>query len=288
MNAHYLVSTLHIHFVPTLRVGTHTSAALRRGLRREASNPWVSTRNVGTSLVCLVALLLVGANQNRAAAQETTGLPWRQTFDEQLPGQLPAGWRRWWGEQGDDLFLVSNVRSLSPPNSVLVDRSTGANQRMWGAGVSLPIVPGQWAELTMPFFVEGAASQVEFGLEARAAKGDLRVFAMSVWRREFRVHSYTGRDQEKADSGSLGQLETGIWYRLWLWLPTAEGRQQQLLCILQQRRKQDWEPLGRLVLKAIPPKEPYGALLVNLMPDKRNFNIYLDDLCFQQAAAWPE
>jgi hypothetical protein len=214
------------------------------------------------------------------------GKAWRQSFEDQTPGAIPAGWRYAWGERADDLLMISNLRSLSAHNSVLVDRSSGTNTDMWGAAVRLPEIRDQWAVVTIPFLVEGKGHDAWFNFDIRALK-DSRVVRVNIRTLDIELAS-TAAAGRQVDQVSLGRLEPGTWHRLRLWLPTRDARQDSLVCALERREGNAWTAVNRVRLRAQPPAESYGELFVNLLIDKRGFDVYMDDLEFEQSAAAPD
>jgi len=164
----------------------------------------------------LALLLCLGA----AAAQ----LPWKQDFEDRLPGQTPRGWSTAWGTPGDDLLLTSNLRAAGGARSLLLDRQTGEQATMAGYSTRLPNVVERWMTVSVRFLIQGKADSVRFGLELRGANPGDRLVAVGIDGR--RVTLATADNKTHA---ALGEYVEDGWHLLRLWLPTAGGGQAEAL-----------------------------------------------------------
>jgi hypothetical protein len=216
-----------------------------------------------------VALTIVLIASHAGAA------PWRQTFDHQLPGQTPHDWRLSWGDVGDDLLEVSNLRSLSGGNSLLLDRMSGEQATMAGWSTAFPQVAERWLAFSAAFLIQGHADAVRCGLELRGANPGERVLAVGIDGRAARLATPDGQS-----TAPLGEYVEDGWYRLRLWLPTLGGAQDHALGRLERRGADNvWQPVG--ALGRVPAKAPaggYGTFMPVTWPGKRGYLLFLDEL----------
>ena len=218
---------------------------------------------------------------------------WSQGFEDRVAGQPPVGWGVKWGDQGDDLVIVSNLRAASGSRSLLFDR-TGDNTAMWGTATGFPSVKSGWAHLSCAFLVQGAGHDARFGFEIReAAPAQRRVAALRFGGSKVGVipMSESGGYLDK-ESVTLGTFAKDVWYRLDLWLPAAGSSDRRGAAqLLRYAGAGSWEPLGApwaLPLVAPAATSGYGQLMYVATPGARGYRLFLDDLQLTAATALPE
>lgn len=233
-------------------------------------------------LLCLAALL--------APAGEPL---WRQDFEDRTPGREPGGWGGKWGQQEDDLLIVSNLRAVSGKQALLLDR-TGDSTAMWGVTTGFPDLREGWLRLSFAFLVQGAGHDARFGFEIReGVPAQRRVAGLSFGGSAVKVTpmSESGGHQT-AQSVRLGAFEKDAWYRLDLWLP-ASGNPDRRGAAQLSRYLGDgnWEaahPPRALPVVAPPEGRGYGQLMFVATPGARGYRLFLDDLQLNAVAAPPE
>lgn len=198
---------------------------------------------------------------------------WQQDFEQQIPGERPAKWAYGWGNPGDDLLVISNMRSVSGRQSLLLDRM-GENEAHSGCFTRLPEVTSGWAVLSWCFLVEGRGHDACFGVEVRESSLKTRVVAVGVSDRRVRL-----TDANYGNAVLLGTYQEAAWYRIRLWLPTAAGHQKQAWGQLEARNEEGtWElcaPRQAVPWTGAGPQ--YGAPMVDTTQGKRGYRLYLDD-----------
>ncbi len=202
---------------------------------------------------------------------------WHQDFEEQVPGDLPKGWSRAWGEQGDDQFLVSNLTAASGRHAMVLDRYTGSNLAQWGLQTSLPHFSEGFVLLSLAFRVEGSGSRAHLGMELR--HGGKRDMAMAFRYSTFSLHTYMKDPPLGLGGGKVARYEQNSWYRLNFWLPT-EKEGSTAYCRVDRLLPDGGEqacgpPLAFASTAAHTPKM---LLMINLPPLRRGFRFYFDDL----------
>ena len=234
-----------------------------------------------SSVLAGIALTALGclAPARAAPATVTASPALAQNFDEQIPGDVPTSWARLWGNQGDDQFVVSNMKSVSGKHSLLLDRQTGTNTEMWGFGRPLPAMDDGWYVMRFDFCVDGAGSDVRLGFELRAQGGaPERACALSLDGLALNLQS-----SDSKHAVQVGQIVAGTWYRVTLWTPTSKGNQSTAYATLERFHGATWKPEGTVQsVPAVAPKGGYGYLEVNTAPEKRGFDTYVDDVLVEQ------
>lgn len=190
-------------------------------------------------------------------------------FDDQVAGQPPKGWSRAWGTQDDDQLIVTSTRWVSPGNSMMLDRLTGANTNMWGMSTSFDGGKSGSTRVEFNIMIEGPANLARCSLEFRGNYTNTeRLFSLGF----------------KDLTGSIGprkggikfKYETGKWYHAVLEVPNspADGNKLDF----------EWYPVGhadKAVKGSIPykfPKKGFGTMMLNTAPGKRGFQVFIDDI----------
>jgi hypothetical protein len=236
--------------------------------------------------VLSACLCAVAGGQTPAAAAL-----WSETFDSAVPGQEPAGWTFRWGNRGQEQFVVSNVESVSPPNSLMIDRRETQQPAQWGFASVMPEVADGWAQLSVDFRTDSAGEDRGVSIEIRDRSAPNAAIArMTLGGPELTLITLNRgiESTKKLDAAKLGAIEAGRWYRLQLWMPTPGGQQEQIHATLLAQNREDplkWEAVGDAVqLKATWPERGYGQFYVNLGAAKRSL-VYLDNIDLRRAAA---
>ena len=198
---------------------------------------------------------------------------WQQNFDDQVAGEQPKGWSHSWGEQGDDQFVISNELCLSPKNSFLLDR-TGTNVAQWGCVAGLPEITTGWGVLSWCVRVQGAGNDIAAGFEVREPQ--LKGHFANVGLSGGKVVLKSG---DWKSGAMLGAYTADQWYRITLWLPTAEGKQTAVWGRMEARQEDGtWKAVGeRLSVPLGDIETKYGALMLTVAPNKRNFKLFAED-----------
>ena len=200
-----------------------------------------------------------------------------QDFETQVPGDLPAGWRHAWGEQGDDLFVISNLTAAAGRQALLLDRAPGTKAAQWGFQTALPTVTDSWMLLEFAFRVEGRGTKAHLGIELR--NGPTRALGLGFRYNALSLRSYHGGAEAELRKGKAGDYEPGRWYRLRLWLPTREQGTTAHVQLLSIRDDGTEQPVAAPTRIACDVAHRTNALLmVNLAPGKSGFRFYLDEL----------
>ena len=233
-------------------------------------------------IVCWFLLTLLGSLAVAAAAEPRTApnaLPWLQNFEQQLPGEAPAGWSYRWGQAGDDLVSISNIEAADGRQSLLLDRTVGEKAPMSGYGTAIPDIRDGTLVLTIHLFYTGPGNNAHFSLLLRDRKSPHTIVA-----------ALQAGDQALAFTGSayrgksgLGTFREKCWYRVRLWLPASGGRATTTAtgraALWEMTGPDTFTPVGNEVqLATITPPDGYGILELVTAPNKRDFRLYLDAL----------
>mgnify|MGYP001613232172 CR=1 FL=1 len=212
-------------------------------------------------------------------------------FEDQTAGEVPRGWSRMWGKQGDDLVLISNIKAADGKNSMLIDR--GSHTAQWGAGAKLPDFDSGWLRVAFWFLVDGDADgpRARFGLLIR------NQFSPSTVDTALRVGFHAGRIRFYSRRGCAGQknYRRDHWYRVTLWWPAAAGDETKgdaWVC-MQRLAQGGAEPVGEplRVVDCIPARKGRQAAVLQLTtyPGKahNNFKVYFDEFEIRQVDELP-
>ena len=210
----------------------------------------------------------------------------RQDFDSQLPGEWPHGWRHAWGQKGDDLVLVTNLRSVSGRQSFLLDRASGTNTAQWGVQTGLPAFADGWVSLAFAFCIEGKGVNAHVGIELR--NGPKRALSLSFRFNTLTVRTNLPKPPAGLAGGRLGRYQPGHWYRVRLWLPTRAQPGPRAWASLEGPTAKGYVPMGQPVPVACKvAQQPSPLLMLNLAPNRRGFRFFLDDLTCRRVPAPP-
>ncbi|NUQ02233.1 MAG: hypothetical protein HUU35_20490 [Armatimonadetes bacterium] len=208
---------------------------------------------------------------------------WRQEFEGQVPGERPQSWGVGWGDSGDDLLLVSNLRAASGSRSWLLDRTAQNAVTMCGYSTRFVNVAAGWLNLSVSFLVQGKDLNVRLGLEVRGANPGDRLVAVGL---NGGAVSFSTPDGKS--TAALGEYDEDRWHRVRLWLPTAAGGQEYAVALLERRGRDGWEPAGPAGrIPARVPASGYGTLMPCTWPGKRGYLLFLDDLTVDPAERPP-
>ena len=243
----------------------------------------------------LVILGVMGAlcsSPYDADAQVTNESPplLRQDFESEIPGRRPTGWRPTWGDMGDDTLTVSVLRAQAGKKSLLLDRTIGTHAPMYGVGVDLPDVTGDWAMLTFSLYVEGRGSDAVFGFLVRGDMGNEYLAQVAIGSSAGgRTVTISTTAQESGPQRMLGTYEPSKWYRITLWLPTRGGNQNEMFSMLEiMNSNGQWKSISApQSLPARPPKQRFWRFELGTSPGKRNYEVFLDEVFWRQVSQAP-
>ena len=228
-------------------------------------------------------LLVVPLMSNAAIGEDTV----QQDFDAQAPGEWPRGWRHAWGQKGDDLFHVTNLRSVSGRQCILLDRSSGTNTAQWGVQTGLPTFTDGWFSLAFAFCMDGKGNNAHLGIELRNG-GANRALSLGFRFNTLAMRTHVPDPPEGLAGGRLGRYKPGHWYRVRLWLPTRAQPGPTAWASLEHLTAKGYEPLGQPRPVACTLAQGASPLLMlNLAPNRRGFRFFLDDLTCRRVPAPP-
>lgn len=233
------------------------------------------------TMIAMITLLAADC----AWAQKKTPVPsWPLTFEGVVPGDTPAGWARAWGDQGDDLVLVSNERAASGVNSMLLDRRNSTNESQWGLATKIPAVRSGWGVLSFCMLAQGAGTDLMLGYELRDATSN-RASTVTIGVSKMRIHLAAQGVKKQVP---IADLRVDAWQRVTVWLPTVEGRQTQVWAKVENLTDGEWKPAGELVAIDIQaPSEPMETFMIATWPKKRDYKLFLDDLRLDSRTSAP-
>lgn len=197
-----------------------------------------------------------------------------QDFDIQVAGQAPIGWRRSWGDQGDDVLMISSERARSGSNSMLVERNTANVARLWGLERTLPMLSPGRIVIEINFMAIGPGATSSFSLELRGFQTvNERLLAFAFFNRQVWMQNVAaGR---KNSSGTvLADYQSGRWYRLKIILPAslADGANAiaELTDVVSEKL------IGSASVEYVLPKKRLGALMF-VSSSSGSFQLFIDD-----------
>jgi hypothetical protein len=237
------------------------------------------------SLFCglaLVAFSGLAADLTPNKAKPAQALPWSQSFEQQLPGEAPAGWGYRWGQAGDDLVSISNLEAAEGRRALLLDRTTGTQATMGGFGICFPDVRDGTAVITFHLLYTGAGHNAHFSLLIRDRKSPHATVAAIQAGDQALMFSGTGYRGKTR----LGSIRDGRWYRVRLWLPTGgapAGTVNARAELAEMTAPGVYTPADSPIdIATATPPAAYGILELVTAPGKRDFRLYLDDLSVAQ------
>jgi hypothetical protein len=218
---------------------------------------------------------------------------WRQDFEDRTPGREPGGWGGKWGDQGDDLLIVSNLRALSGKQALLLDR-TGDNTAMWGVMTGFPDHREGWVRLSFAFLVQGAGHDARFGFEIReGVPSQRRVAGLGFGGSAVKATPMSeSGGYLSSETVRVGAFEKDVWHRLDLWMP-ASGNPDRRGAVQLSRYcgNGQWEPVRppqAFPVVAPPEGRGLGQLMFVSTPGARGYRLFLDDLQLHAVPAPPE
>lgn len=240
--------------------------------------------NRGYLLAGMIALATLAC-----AAADDPAPGWHQGFEESLPGAMPGGWRRLFGdpEFNGDAVSVGNLRTLTGDKSFVIERPVGVGVpwRQYGLATPLPAMTNAWARLTIPFLVEGeTAYMVSFTFEIRAKDGRTNLAEWRLANDEMKLLS-----GNRESGGILGAITRGEWYRASLWLPGApEGGAGSAFGMLERHAPDGaWQRMGEVVEIPCAAGLNQGGIIVLCPGPGQGRTLYLDDLRLDSDSSAP-
>ena len=224
-------------------------------------------------------VLTAGLHPSRADAEPA----FVQTFEEQTPGTIPAGWNVGWGDIGDDLCRVTNIRAVEGRQSMWLDRRHGTNHEPFKLTRTVPDIPDGWAEFSFCMFVDGKAADVSFTVEIGGTHPDqsakvvvgLRGWGPDIYLYPNALSTWTENWEAKT---VMASYEPHQWYRVTLYLPTRGGGQKEGHGLVERAEKNGWKRVGSVrTIPCTPPKKQFEHLSVIVDQNKRDFELFFDE-----------
>lgn len=201
-------------------------------------------------------------------------------FEQQVPGQSPTGWSHAWGNQNDDQVLVSNLRSASGKNAMLIDRLTSTNTSQWGMATYLPKITNGWLYLSFAFCIEGAGTQAHLGMEFR--NGGKRATGGGFRFNHVSFYTYAKDVPEELQKADLGDYKPNKWYQLAFCLP-GPGEERTTYVQLSE-----YLPDGSTCLLQKPQAfvcdvlhKSAPSIFFNIAQGKRGVRFFFDDFSYE-------
>ncbi|MFA6271061.1 MAG: hypothetical protein WC657_07710 [Candidatus Paceibacterota bacterium] len=247
-------------------------------------------------MISMPIFCFAGMTASNILGQEKPSILWGQDFENQLPGEVVDGWRKTWGDMGEDSFSISNIQVLSGKRSALLDRKNVIKSGGYGVAIILPPIKDDWIVLSVPFLVEGAGNDASFSIELRAphdpvetpdaANPHRKLLIFSIIDRK--IFSQAGEAKNHPVFGSLlGSYDENHWYRLIAILPLHPNTERQARVLLEKNGDAgSWQQVR-------PPQsipitiglEKGFQVMINFASNKRGFLLYLDDLRLEKWAS---
>ena len=246
-------------------------------IRHEAISRYNLYLNICILLCCMNCF-------NNAGADEQ--VLWHQDFEDRLPGEMPTGWARSFGDPKfcGDAVAVSNIRSLDGMRSFLINRPLGVGYewKQYGILTQFSPLPEGWGKLTIPFVVEGStAHMIAFGIEIRSERN---VYIASIDIRDGLISLVSGDRKKWA---LLGKIETGVWQRTVIWIPPTDTGAENSILGLLEKKTSDGTWTSQETIGKVPPAAAgiaKGGMLMICPGLGQGRLLYLDDLKLEQSA----
>lgn len=230
-----------------------------------------------TAVVTLLAWII---NLNIIAGAELTppsnDILLTRNFDKALPGSPASGWIKIWGTQTDDQLIISNLHSMSPPNSMLLDRKESNNDKAWQSALFLPKTNPEAVFLSFDFLISGGSNDAHIEVELRAAMNSKGPTILFKDKRKIYLFS-----EKRLHHITLGEYQENKWFRIQLWLHAESGKKAKILASLQILNDGKWENSGDVkTVENTLPKTAYSMLIIGTRQKKRNYQMFVDNLQF--------
>lgn len=248
--------------------------------------PTVLPQKVILTLLMLIPLIATSADDTSPELPQQTGNAQTApdlhcSYEQYTAGQMPNEWSHAWGEQDDDLFLVSSDTASDGVMSVLFDRQTSENTRMWGA--LTPVATGSEGaeEICFDFLYSGLGNDVAFSFELRNTRAK-RLADLNIGNSRAGFTLYRQGDIQGGSVRRIMNMQSEVWYRASM---TFARQKNTDLPVFQLRlaKLSTWTAEREL----IPPVAEFTIaeafplprlLYLNFGPNKRNFRVYFDNL----------
>ena len=208
-----------------------------------------------------------------------------QDFEDQTPGGRPDGWRLTWGEMGNDTLAISSLQAATGKQSLLVDRTVGTSATHYGVATDVPDISDGWAKLSFCVYVDGKGDDAQFGFLVRGASpspGENEYIANVAFGSRAGGRNVTISNNNVKQI--LGAYDPQHWYRVTLWLPTVGGGQTEFFGMLESAEADGkWTKMESLQsVPASAPKRHYWRFEFNTTPNKRDYEVFLDNVSWEQ------
>lgn len=211
-----------------------------------------------TLLLCCCAISV-----GTAAADDTPLLT--QDFEDQVAGQSPRGWSKAWGNQAQDVLMISSEAAASGRNSMLLERSSDSGGAMWGLSHDVPPVASGKIRIEFKFRAVGAGDAAQWRLELRGHLENTE-----------RLLSISAQNLQLFAGGKkLGEYQSGRWYRLTLTMPIRPEDVKTAVVELSEASS------GRLLGTIEPsyrfPRNRIGSIQI-ILGNQGEYQLFIDDL----------
>lgn len=197
-----------------------------------------------------------------------------QDFEDQIPGNIPSGWKKAWGNQGEDLFLVSSEYAVSGTQSMLFDRLTGDNKDQWGLSANFPNIKKGMYKLSFNIMVIGPGNNASFSFEIRDRRGKQRLFKIAFKDRKIILGSYAHLPREKKSSHPT-KYDPKEWYNLTATFPASkEDGNEVNLTITQLSNPSNTKTVKNIMTFS---KVDFGMIMLCVAPRKNGYRVFIDD-----------
>lgn len=192
-----------------------------------------------------------------------------ESFEQQVPGEAPKGWRRLWGKDDDAFFSVVNERAATGKNSIAIElnEKNGNGGYFW----NLPEIKKGTIVFQFKFLYDQAGANLWFELRDKIGN---TVRLVSFGFRDSRLNFHTNKKNAVKKGGRIPGLEKDTWYNLKLEIsasPADGGTVKLELTNLSTKNTSVLE-----ADYAFPKK--FAMLVPCLNKAKSPFKVFLDDI----------
>lgn len=201
-----------------------------------------------------------------AAAPEGEVVLLHHDFEDAVPGTAPAHWRKAWGTQADDRFVVTNEQAVHGDQALLIEHTDHPGQ--WGLALAFPkdLKKDERVHLSFAFRLEGAGAH--YGVELRDANGKDRLLSFGF--KNGRIEYWRGKKRIRT-----GDIRADTWYAVDIVTPaptaddTAQAEARVTLTNGETGETAEARPFWKTPAQ-------WGRLYLNLPPNAKPFRLYVD------------
>jgi hypothetical protein len=227
------------------------------------------------------------------ADAQPTGNVFHQSFEQQVPGQPPEGFRVTWRELGDTLVRVTNTSAATGSHAMLIDRRMeAAEDHSFSLSQTLPADADGWRKLSFSIRIDGKAADSVFSIDFGGTPPRHTASVNFSLRGEApTVHLYQNLPnaswEENWDAKRLlAHWDAKTWYRVALFIPPAAGgATDRVYATLERRDAGGWKQIGAASVVAVPP--PERSLTWQITCARRGYAVMVDDLTVEGVSGPP-